>query len=171
MLGIDPATLVNRTELAEPLLGPAVSALSEQVAATHTLDEAATHLTRFLNGLRESTPMPDGVVDRAVTAMEEMNGAVTMLEVARQAGVSLPTLRRRFRDAAGITPKQFARIVRLRAAALGMLSDTGTLSRIAAQYGYADQSHLTLDAVTLIGLTPAMLREIVWQTDHDLAES
>jgi AraC-like DNA-binding protein len=171
VLGIDPATLVNRTELAEPLLGPAVAALSDAIAAAQTLTEAATHLTRFLVGLRAHTPMPDEMVSRAVTAMETTRGKITMAEVARSAGVSAPTLRRRFREAAGITPKQFARIVRLRAAALAMLGSTGTLSRIAAQYGYADQSHLTNDAVTLIGLTPAMLREIVWQTDHDLAGS
>lgn len=170
MLDTDPADLLNRTVPAEPVLGAAVRTLAQQVAAAATLAEAAPHFTRLLVELRERTPLPDAVVDRAVAAIEAASGAITMAEVAARSGVSPATLRRRFREAAGISAKQFARIIRLRASAIDMMRQSGTLSRIAAERGYTDQSHLTLDAVMLFGLTPAVLRDIIWQTDHELAD-
>lgn len=168
-LGLDPATLVNQTRPARPILGPAVDVLTAMVVASTTLEGASDAFVRFLEVRSARRALPSALVLRAVEWIEAGHGTQTMVEVARHVGVAPQTLTRHFRAATGITPKQYSRIIRLRASALDMMRRSGTLSRIAAERGYADQSHLTLDAVTLFGLTPAVLREVIWQTEHDLA--
>lgn len=168
-LGLDPATLVNRTQPARPLLGPQVDVLMAEVMDSATLEAVSHAFVRFLEALSGRRTQPSDLVLRAVDSIETGAGSRTMVEVARHVRVAPQTLTRHFKAATGITPKQFSRIIRLRTSALDMMRRSGTLSRIAAERGYADQSHLTLDAVTLIGLTPAVLRDIIWQTEHDLA--
>lgn len=170
-LGLDPATLVNQTRPARPLLGPGVDALEAAVVAGTPLDQVSHAFVRFLESRAAFRALPSALVLRAAEWIEAENGTRTMVEAARHVSVVPQTLTRHFKAATGITPKQFSRIIRLRASALDMMRRSGTLSRIAAERGYADQSHLTLDAVTLIGLTPAVLRKIIWQTEHDLAGS
>jgi AraC-like DNA-binding protein len=65
-------------------------------------------------------------------------------------------LRRRFERSVGYGPRTLRRVLRFQrflAAAQG----GGSLARIAADAGYADQAHLARDCGRLAGLTPSAL--------------
>src|SRR5262245_35893364 len=107
--------------------------------------------------------------DELATAMEggpavsrEVNWVYTQLKqrpstrisaLAEEIGWSRSHLVDRFRREVGLTPKRFARVVRFRSAfdRLG----TAPLATVAAECGYADQSHLTHEFRELAGNTPS----------------
>jgi AraC-like DNA-binding protein len=78
--------------------------------------------------------------------------------VAVSLGVSERHLRRVFREAVGMSPKQFARLARFRYA----LRNAGKDGRpdwasIAAAAGYFDQAHLIAEFHAFAGVTPRTL--------------
>ena len=86
--------------------------------------------------------------------IERARGNVRIEDLARHAGLSLRHLQRRFRVATGVSPKTLCRLVRLQTV-LALARNPGTtLGRVAAQAGYADQSHLTREFNELAGISP-----------------
>ncbi|MFD0885163.1 helix-turn-helix transcriptional regulator, partial [Streptosporangium algeriense] len=75
--------------------------------------------------------------------------------VARHLAVSERHLRALFADAVGLSPKRFERIERLREALTLAHADGPRWAQLAAATGYYDQSHLTAEFRTLMGVTPA----------------
>jgi AraC-like DNA-binding protein len=93
---------------------------------------------------------------------------VRIERVARELGVSRQHLAREFSAHAGLSPKLFSQICRVR----GMLADVQvrashdrqhqvhpsimkqSWSAVAAEYGYADQSHLIAEVRAILGQTP-----------------
>ncbi len=72
--------------------------------------------------------------------------------VARKLGVSERQLRNLFDRLVGLSPKQFARLQRVRL----VLTDVqrGDLAGLAARAGYFDQSHMTTEFRRLVGVPP-----------------
>jgi AraC-like DNA-binding protein len=68
-------------------------------------------------------------------------------------------LQRECRRWLGLTPKAFLRIERAWAAR-DAIREGGPLAMIAADFGYADQAHLTRDVRELLGVTPRQLRPV-----------
>jgi AraC-like DNA-binding protein len=83
-------------------------------------------------------------------------------EVAGQLGVSERQLRRRCQAAVGYGPATLRRVLRFRRF-LSWVDTSGRppfdLATAAAEFGYADQAHLTRESVRLAGLPPAALRQ------------
>lgn len=119
-------------------------------------EEAVARLTGLL---------PDRPLTAAVgTRTELLRAAVAALsvrsdhipghvqEVARELAVSERQLRKLFHDGVGLSPKHYARINRVRA----VLAHAGELAwaDLAAATGYYDQSHMTSDFRTLMGVPP-----------------
>jgi AraC-like DNA-binding protein len=69
---------------------------------------------------------------------------------ARDLNVSERHLRAVFAEAVGVSPKHFARIVRVRA----VLKGSGALASLAAEAGYYDQSHMTAEFRDVMGVSP-----------------
>jgi AraC-like DNA-binding protein len=109
-------------------------------------------LERFLLG-RLRSEAPDSVATAAAARIKERHGAVRMEELARDAGLSLSALERRFRKMVGASPRKFASIVRLRHV-LRLRNGAGTLTEIAYQAGYSDQAHFIKDFRNFTGLAP-----------------
>jgi AraC-like DNA-binding protein len=97
-------------------------------------------------------------IDRAVLHTQESimaaAGQVSISELAREAGVSLRHLQRKFQEQVGLSPKELARLARLQCA-LGVAHQPDmTLARVAAIAGYADQSHFTREFNAIAGISP-----------------
>ncbi len=95
--------------------------------------------------------------DPAVTAAARaLASGVPVAQVAENLGLLPRTLRRRFTAQAGLTPKRFARVHRLRRVtrALGRQA-RADWAAVAVQHGYSDQSHLIDEFRDLAGVTPA----------------
>jgi AraC-like DNA-binding protein len=98
-------------------------------------------------------------VDEAVRRIVAAGGSLGITRLAPALGVTRQHLARRFADFVGLSPKTFARVVRLRrliAEARAARDGTGPgWSALAVEVGYYDQAHLTDEFRELTGLTPA----------------
>jgi AraC-like DNA-binding protein len=75
-----------------------------------------------------------------------------VLASARKLGVSERQLRNLFDRLVGVSPKQFARLQRVRLVLTDVLR--GDLAGLAARAGYFDQSHMTTEFRRLVGVPP-----------------
>jgi AraC-like DNA-binding protein len=88
----------------------------------------------------------------AVAAMSSGGPATPVHELAASLAVSERQLRNLFTTGIGVSPKHYARIGRVR----HVLANAGNTpwSQLAASTGYYDQSHMTADFRTLMGVPP-----------------
>ena len=149
-----PASLVN-------LIGPPPAAFtgSDQAAAAGALDALVAPLVRRCRPL-------DDAVRQGVVAIVASGGARPIGEIADEIGIGDRQLQRRFRSAVGLTPKQFARIRRLRSAGTSLLEGSQTWAGVAASHGFADQSHLIHEFSQLTGLTPVAFEARLRRIEH-----
>ena len=103
---------------------------------------------------------PDKICDKISDAiLDELRAQVhrrTGTPLTQHFGVSERTVQRALMETIGHGPKWISRRIRLQEVALALATrpDTG-LATIAAELGYADQSHLTSDFRSTAGITPA----------------
>ena len=88
---------------------------------------------------------PDSRVEAAVQSIRASGGTRPLEQIATSLGTSPRNLQRLFAAEVGITPKMLARITRFQRVFSAWRSDPASLSRIAADCGYFDQSHLIRD--------------------------
>ncbi|MEV0991734.1 helix-turn-helix domain-containing protein [Streptomyces sp. NPDC049949] len=88
-------------------------------------------------------------------------GGVAVERLAAEAGWSRKRLWSRFRSQVGLGPKRAARLVRFDEAAHRLAAGRSP-AQVAAEVGYADQSHLHRDVRTFAGVTPAAVAGAPW---------
>lgn len=166
-LGVEAAALVNQITPAAPILGPLAERLIASISADSGLAEVAGSWNAILLESLDGREPPDALVRAAVDRISGSGETTGISLLSKELKTSERTLLRRFRKAAGITPKQFGRIHRLRRAAMGMIASRAPLSRVAAHGGYADQPHLAHEFSEFLGLTPSEMRRVIEVTRHE----
>ena len=129
---------------------PLATQLLESMEGVDSLEQAVPAFEKHLQA-----EAPCRYVSRAVSAIVAGRGSVLISEIAASLHISERHLLRLFREEVGLSPKQFARICRARAAAIDALRGEQTWGEIAAERGYADQAHLSNEFSQLFGLTPS----------------
>ena len=95
------------------------------------------------------------IAGRAVAAIERGRGMASVADLSAAAGLSPRQLRRLFEAEVGMTPKLYARIVRLDAAlSARRAAPDRPWTDIAHDLGWFDQAHLDKDFRVLAGSTP-----------------
>jgi AraC family transcriptional regulator len=99
-------------------------------------------------------PAPDHRVSKAMEHLQaHLSEKIPLQELARLALLSPFHFQRLFKKTVGLTPKEF--LLRLRVEKIKLLMKEGTsLSKIAAETGFTDQSHLIRTFKKLTGTTP-----------------
>ena len=112
-----------------------------------------TQLHRLAGGARRDGVPPE--VRHAWRRLLDTGGRMAVEALAGETGWSARHLRTHFRAETGLTPKQAARVVRFDRVRRALArAPHGVLADLAAQYGYADQSHLDREFRALAGCTP-----------------
>lgn len=88
---------------------------------------------------------------------------LSLAELAQAAGLSPFHFARLFQAAHGLPPHAYLNQVRVRRAK-ALLATPMRLAEVAAEVGFADQSHLTRQFKRLTGLTPARYRKILQES-------
>jgi AraC-like DNA-binding protein len=127
-------------------------------AAVHAFAAGDTARLWLLLVRRITPHRIDDAVARAVRAIQGSGGRMRIETVARAAGFGLRSLQTRFGRAVGLTPKEFARLIRLQATLRSLDAEELSLSELAADHGFADQAHATRELRRVTGLAPARLR-------------
>jgi AraC-like DNA-binding protein len=97
----------------------------------------------------------DRVVDRCLQLIDAAGGQVRIAQVASEIGVGNRQLTRRFENAVGVSPKEFARVSRfLRGLRCLRGSTRHTLTETALECGYFDQAHFNHEFRGFAGMTP-----------------
>lgn len=162
-----------RPGAAKPVFGVPVRELRDQaVPLTDLWGDRAARLEHRLNELtgpdpilrrieeallervHDSADSRDLLLHEAIKSLSTTGERVAAL--ARRLSVSERHLRDLFTDRVGLSPKRFARIQRVRT----VLARAGSAkwAGLASDTGYYDQSHMTADFHTLMGVSPAAFR-------------
>lgn len=157
----------------QPLLGMSAADLTNRVALLADLPGAAADLAEALTALDQDEILPfleselpqrlsedrtrrdhRRLLGSAVAAMavHSKDTAAPITDLAASLAISERQLRNLFTTGIGVSPKHYARIVRLRQ----VLAAAGNTpwSHLATASGYYDQSHMTADFRSLMGVPP-----------------
>jgi AraC-like DNA-binding protein len=150
-LGLPAAELRDESITLEHIWGARGRELAERAADA----PSAEHRLRLLSSAVADAPAPDPLVRAAVRELAAPG--VRVFELCKSLFVSERQLRRRIEEAVGYSPRTLARVLRLQR--FLMLAERGgdELARLAAEAGYADQSHLTRECSELAGLPAGAL--------------
>lgn len=126
--------------------------LEERLAEARSSEARVALVDGFLcRRLREREP--DGTVAAAVRAIRRAGGALRIGALAKELGISQDPLEKRFRRVVGASPKQFANILRFRRVVSGYARGE-SLTSLAHDAGYCDQSHLVREFRAVTGEAP-----------------
>ncbi len=141
-LGVPVSALASRSVALDDLLPRArVATLHEQLSEASG-DAARVALVERL--LAELPSAGDSMVARALGLLDGARDDASVAAVARELGTSERQLERRFRARVGMTPKRFA-VLRRFERALELAATSSSLTAIAVEAGYYDQSHFVRD--------------------------
>ena len=135
--------------------GHAVKEWEEQLFNAPSFEHCQEILTRILLSRFEDRPH-QRVIQAAVQRIDALGGNVSMRALADELGWSQKHLERLFAQAVGLSPKHYARIARFQhLSRCAARPHPGlTLGRLAADFGYYDQSHLVREVTNLAGMAP-----------------
>lgn len=127
----------------------------DRLIAEHESDDAfVTAAITALRSLTTEAAPYDPLVVAAVARLRRSEGMEKIGDLATATGLSPRQFRRRFSAAAGLSPKELARIVRLRAAATKAAVLDESWIDVVATYGFADQPHLIREFRSILGVSP-----------------
>lgn len=154
------APVGDLADQAAPLsaIAPALGArLGERVARADSAADAVGVVRTALCVRHQAAPPPserDGLA-AAVAHVQSTRGRVSVQEAADAVGWSTRHLRSVFAEQVGLSPKRFARIVRIRQAVRRLqVSDPPGLAALALDSGFCDQAHMTREFRALLGEPP-----------------
>ena len=167
LLGVPPGRLrdlvVPLDRVAPDFAADIRRALAGVLDATAAVDRLRAVVAARLANAPRPDPLVAGMVDRMLAA----RGDVPVLTLAAGTGVSYRQSLRRFRHAVGLSPKELARLIRLRyACLLAIEAARPTWARVSAETGFADQAHLGREFSDVFGWSPELVREYLRRIDH-----
>lgn len=140
---------------------------ADVVYAQAALQFLVVHLLRHHAAIRQEPVVPAGGLTRRqlqrVTAFAQahLDEAITLEDLAQQAGYSPYHFARLFRQATGESPYQFVLRQRVARAQQLLIESRSPLIEIAGACGFANQSHMTRIFRQQLGVTPRAYRRMV----------
>lgn len=156
VLGVSLAELDGATVALEDLWGREAARVRGRLEAARSWPERFAVTEELLARLCATRPAVDPEVSWAWRRVVAGRGMVRVEALAEELGWSRKRLWNRFRAQVGMPPKRAARLVRFDRAAHRLVAGHEA-ARVAAEGGYADQSHLHREVACFTSLTPAAL--------------
>jgi AraC-like DNA-binding protein len=150
-LGLPAVELRDESVGLDEIWGARGRELSERAADA----PGARDRLRLLVSAVAGAPSPDPLVRAAVRDLANPRARVS--ELCRSLFISERQLRRRIEQAVGYSPRTLVRVLRLQRFLRLAERDGDDLARLAAEAGYADQSHLTRECSELCGVPAGAL--------------
>ncbi|WP_377267814.1 helix-turn-helix domain-containing protein [Peterkaempfera sp. SMS 1(5)a] len=165
VLGVAPADLDGAVMSLGDLWGREASRIREQLGDASSWPERFALTDELLARRHEAGPPVDPEVAWAWHRITDSRGLARVEELAAEVGWSRKRLWSRFRSQLGLPPKRAVKLTRFDHAAHRLVAGEGA-ARVAADAGYADQSHLHRDVMAFTGATPGtMARELFLAVD------
>ncbi len=161
LIGVDPKELnddcYNLHQVKNINTGKTVKQLDE----TDDNAEIITILIDYFNELLQNASRdPDNRVRLATNLILKANGAISIKEIRDRLYITERTLERNFLKEIGVTPKQFAKIIQFSTSMKQMSeADYISLTDVAYDSGYTDQSHFIRSFKQFTGKTPKEIQK------------
>jgi len=129
--------------------------LQEQILCASTTAESIGIIEKYLiERISRSSPYPK-VVYNACNLIFNSKGLIEIKKISNLLNISNQYLERCFSDYVGLTPKQYARVVKIRALGAYQKANPNVSSTdLAYAFNYFDQSHFIKDIKSYVGETP-----------------
>lgn len=137
-----------------------VLTLHEQVVEATTLPDRLQRLETWLIRQLRHTDTASPVVAASLNRLHGQAGIIGMKALADQLHISQRQLERLYQVEVGMTPKQYACLLRVEQARMMLRQKRyQSAADVGAALGYYDQAHFTRDFGTVVGMTPGQYRE------------
>jgi AraC-like DNA-binding protein len=157
---ISQGDYLNKFIQLEDIIGPIADSITDQILSLKDSDQIIMCLNEFFIRFISNKDDKVGLLGKALKIIESKNGNIAINELERNINLSERTIEHKFQNILGITPKQYAWIVRLNRA-YNMLLHTPDIDyhKIVYSLGYFDQSHFINDIKKFSNMTPLKLKE------------
>jgi AraC-like DNA-binding protein len=152
----------------DDLWGRDAERTQEQLRDAESWDDRFTIAEAALARRHDSGRVVDPEVAFSWAQMLASGGQIRVERLAAEAGWSRKRLWSRFRSQIGLTPKRAAELIRFDHAA-HRLAAGQSAALVAADSGYADQSHLHHDVMAFAGMTPKAVAAAPFLAVDDVA--
>ena len=127
-----------------------------RIKETHSLDE----ISELLGLFHMSVWNNNAVVQKINETILWHTGIIRIKDIASQLGCSQRYIENKFQEHVGLSPKQYARIIRVKKASL-LLADTSNkyIGDIAGELNYFDASHFCKDFSRITSVSPREFKE------------
>ena len=142
----------------EDLAGVAARQLVEECHAIGPGDDSVRAALRWIDARLARATRLDPAVGWMLTQIRHREGAVSIGRLREQTGWSKTRLTSTFVEQVGVSPKQYARVMRFSRALNLIHAETASIADVATAAGYYDQPHLNADFKELSGFTPTEFR-------------
>ncbi|WOX19977.1 helix-turn-helix domain-containing protein [Streptomyces solicathayae] len=168
VLGFSPADLDGAVVPLGDLWGREVSRIREQLADLSSWQDRFALTDALLARRHEAGSPVDPEVAWAWHRIVSSRGLIRVDGLAAEVGWSRKRLWSRFRSQLGLPPKRAVNLVRFDHAAHRLVTGEGA-ARVAADTGYADQSHLHREVMAFTGTTPSTVADEPFLAVDDIA--
>lgn len=162
LLGVPAHELAERHTRLDDVWGGAVASLRARLWEAQSPHEA---LACFEAALEARLPRVRGVHPAIAHALRRFDEHGEVALVVADTGLSHRRFLTLFRDAVGLAPKRYCRVLRFQRAIAGVVAGE-PLGAVAIDAGYSDQAHLTREFRELAGVSPGAYRAIAPEQDH-----
>ena len=164
LFGAAASELAERHTPLEDLWGAGVSEIEERLTLSGSDDE---RLARFEAILAERLPRVRGIHPAVAEALAGLGAREGVGSLVERSGYSHRRFVALFREAVGLSPKRYSRVLRFR----GMLERAAApapppLAELALEAGYSDQAHFNREFRELAGVTPGEYRALAPAASH-----
>ncbi|MFB6808293.1 helix-turn-helix domain-containing protein [Streptomyces sp. NPDC056387] len=168
VLGAAPADLDGAVVSLDDLWGREAARIREQLGEARSWAERFAMTDALLARRHAAGPPVDPELAWAWHRITVDRGVARVDELADEVGWSRKRLWSRFRSQLGLAPKRAVQLVRFDHAAHRLVAGVGP-AQVAADAGYADQSHLHRDVKAFTGTTPATVADELFLAVDDIA--
>ena len=165
VLGVDPVAIRDLTRPAAEVLGFGALSLARAVARAQDESELESVWEAWLAPRIAAAALPDPDVRFVVRRLIDSHGTCDIAAAAGDVGISMRTLERRFSAAVGLSPKQFARVRRVREAIGAIAAGERRLSTL-ARHAEQTPTSFTREFRAVAGLAPMALMNELDQLEH-----
>jgi AraC-like DNA-binding protein len=146
--------LTNGMPDLQTVLGPEANMLEEQMMLAIDNQQRVNIITRFLEMKIAKAKMVRPEITQTIRHIIGSKGTNSMESLANRQFLSLRQFERQFKTLSGFSPKLFTRIIRFQSAIAEAKNQGRSLTQIAYDCGYYDQSHFIHDFREFSGYHP-----------------
>lgn len=136
--------------------------LTEIISSKKNLSDKVNALTMHLSRKAKTIKYADDLIKHSIVYIKKYNGMLTVKDLQAKFGISERQLERRFKDVVGVSPRHYLKITKFKQA-VNILSkkSSSSLTDIAFELNYFDQSHFVKQTKELSGLCPKDLKKVL----------